>query len=158
MSNRSCRLRSKAALAGVLLAALGCESPTDVLVADLQGTWLASQVRILDIELPKEFNFDLVELGYSAIFSSPGDGDFTLRLDPPEGEAQYIVGTLETDDTSVVVRTATTTGSGEVFLEGEQVALSLTAGLTYDFAGKGEEKPAKLLLVMDRQSPDPTPL
>lgn len=158
MSNRSCRVRSRAALAGALLVVLACESPTDVQLADLRGTWLASQVRILDIELPKEFNFDLVELGYSAIFVSPGNGEFRIRLDPPAGAPEYVEGTLAVDGTKVVVTTAESVGSGEVFLEGEQVALSITAGLTYDFAGKGEEKPAKLLLVLDRQSLEPSPL
>jgi len=58
----------------------------------------------------------------------------------------------------VVVTTAEGVSSGEVFLEEEQAALSLTAGLTFDFKGDGEEKPAKLLLVMDRQSLEPIPL
>lgn len=139
-------------------AVMACQSPTDVEVADLKGTWVASEARIVDIELPKEYNFDLIELGYTAIFSSPGNGDFEIRLDPPEGDPVYVRGTLETDRTNVTVTTSEGVGSGDVFLEDEQVALNLTAGLTYDFSGKGEEKPAKLLLVMDRESPEPTPL
>lgn len=152
MNVRSKRGRGRARLTAILVAVVGCQSPTDVEVADLKGTWVASQVRILDIELPKEFNFDLIELGYGAVFSSPGNGDFTLRLAPPEGEPQYIVGSLATDRTDITITTNQGVSSGEVFLEGEQIALSLTAGLTYDFAGKGVEKPAKLLLVMDRES------
>jgi hypothetical protein len=158
MSIRSNRTRHGAGLAAVLVAAMGCQSTTDVQVTDLQGTWVASEVRIVDLELPKENNFDLVELGYSAVFVSPGTGEFTIRLEPPEGESEYIVGTMEIDGTDVVVTTDETVGSGEVFFEDDQAALSITAGLTYDFGGKGEEKPAKLLLVMDRQSPEPTPL
>jgi hypothetical protein len=127
-------------------------------VMDLLGTWLASQVRIVDLEIPKENNFDLIERGYSAIFVSDGLGEFVIRLDDPEGGSQFITGTLEIDGTDVVVRTPDSTGSGEVFLQDEQAALSLTAGLTFDFKGDGEERPAKLLLVMDRQSLQPTPL
>ena len=145
-----------------LLAAIGfsagCESSTEVQVEDLEGTWLASQVRIVDIELPKESNFDLIELGYQAIFVSTATGSFTIRLDDPEGESEFITGTLSIDGTDVVVETENGTSSGEVFLQDEQAALSITAGLTFDFKGNGEEKPAKLLLVMDRQSLEPTPL
>ena len=45
----------------------------------------------------------------------------------------------------------------EVFLPAKQAALSLTGGLTFDFKGDGTEKPAKLLLVMDREALEPTP-
>ena len=140
-----------------LLALAACESSTDVTVADLQGTWVASEVRIVDIEIPKENNFDLIELGYSAIFVSDGSGDFVIRLDDPEDESEFIMGTLEIDGTDVILRTADSEGTGEVFLEDEQAALSLTGGLTFDFKGDGTEKPAKLLLVMDRESTEPVP-
>lgn len=150
--------RSALLLLGSLGLSIGCESSTDVQVVELQGTWVASEVRILDIELPKEYNFDLVERGYTAVFASSGTGDFVLRLTPPEGDPEYIIGTLTTDGTEVEVTTAQGVSSGEVFYQDDQVALSITAGITYDFAGKGEEKPAKLLLVMDRQSLEPSPL
>jgi len=152
------RLLVSLALLAVIGFTSGCESSTDVQVEDLEGTWIASQVRIVDIELPKESNFDLIELGYQAIFVSTATGSFTIRLDDPEGESEFITGTLVTDGTDVVVETENGTSSGEVFLEDEQAALSITAGLTFDFNENGEEKPAKLLLVMDRQSLEPTPL
>ena len=142
------------ALLAVIGFTAGCESSTDVQVDDLEGTWIASQVRIVDIEVPKESNFDLIELGYQAIFVSTATGSFTIRLDDPEGESEFITGTLSTDGTDVVVETENGTSSGEVFLEDEQAALSITAGLTFDFKGDGTEKPAKLLLVMDRVSPE----
>jgi hypothetical protein len=152
------RLRVSLALLAVIGFTAGCESSTEVQVEDLAGTWVASQLRIVDIELPKESNFDLIELGYQAIFVSTGTGSFTIRLEDPEGESRFITGTLEIDGTDVVVTTAGGVSGGEVFVEDEQAALSLTAGLTFDFNGNGEEKPAKLLLVMDRQSFEPTPL
>ena len=152
------KLLSSAALVAALALGAGCESATEVLVEDLQGTWVASQVRIVDLEFPKEGNFDLIELGYTAIFVSDGSGNFVIRLDDPEGESEFITGSLEIDGTDVVAKTADATGSGEVFLQDEQAALSLTAGLTFDFKGDGKEKPAKLLLVMDRESTEPMPL
>ena len=152
------RLLSSAALVAALILGAGCESATDVLVEDLQGTWVASQVRVVDIELPKENNFDLIERGYAAIFVSDGSGDFVIRLDDPEGESEFITGSMEIDGTDIVIETADATGSGDVFLQDEQAALNLTGGLTFDFKGDGIEKPAKLLLVMDRESTEPTPL
>ena len=145
---------------GLLLLSLvalgaGCASPTDVEVSDLQGRWLASEARFVDLEIPKENNTDIIQLGYTVVFVSDGSGDFVLRLDDPEDETRFIRGTMAIDGTDVVVETDDATGSGEVFLQDEQVALSLTAGLTFDFKGDGTERPAKLTLVMDRQSTEP---
>lgn len=150
-------LRGAAVLAGMALV-VGCESATDVEVADLRGTWTGTEVRFVDLEIPKENNVDLIEIGYTAVFSSDGSGAFTLRLTDPEGEHTYVSGTLETEGTRVTVTTGTSTDRGDVFLEDEQVALYLTSGLTFDFKGDGEERPARLILVMDRGSPEPTPL
>ena len=144
-----------AAMTVALIGLAACQTPTDVEVADLEGTWLASEVRIVDIEIPKENNFDLIDLGYTAVFVSDGTGAFQIRLESPEDETEFITGTLVIDGTDVVVQTDDATGTGEVFLEDEQAALSLTGGLTFDFKGDGTEKPAKLLLVMDRVTAEP---
>ncbi len=138
-----------------LMVLVGCQTPTDVEVSDLEGTWLASEVRIVDIEIPKENNFDLIDLGYTAVFVSDGTGAFQIRLESPEDETEFITGTLVIDGTDVVVESDDVTGTGEVFLEDEQAALSLTGGITFDFKGDGTEKPAKLLLVMDRVTAEP---
>lgn len=132
------------------LALTACQTATEVELSDLEGTWLASEARIVDLELPKENNFDLIELGYTAFFNSDGAGDFEIRLISPEDEGELIDGTMVIDGTDVVITTDSTTATGEVFVEDEQAALSLTGGLTFDFKGDGTEKPAKLLLVMDR--------
>ncbi len=137
---------------------IGCESPTDVEVADLEGTWIATQARYVDEELPKENNTDILDLGYEVAFSSDGTGDFRMRIDDPDGGSQFVTGTLVIDGTVVDVTTENGESTGEVFLENEQVAFSITAGLTFDFKGDGEEIPAKLVLVMDRISDQPTPL
>jgi len=128
----------------------GCKSATDVQVNDLQGTWLASQARYSGIENPKNNNFDLIEEGFTVVFASDGSGDFVIRLDDPEGESEFIAGTLEIDGTNVVVDDGARTG--EVFLEGDQMAFSIDGGLEVDFNGNGEEIPARLLLVLDRES------
>lgn len=152
------RTRRRLAIAVALLAAAGCQSATEVQVTDLEGTWLASEARVEDLEALKLGNFDLIELGYTVMFSSPGDGEFTIRLAPPEGDPVYISGTMEIDGTDTTVTTSENVTSGEVFHQDDQAALSMTAGLTYDFSGNGEEQPAKLLIVMDRVSSEPTPL
>jgi hypothetical protein len=130
--------------AGMIVAIIGltsgCRSATEVETTDLQ---------------PKENNFDLIQLGYSAGFVSDGTGAFVLRLVGPEDDDRVITGTMVIDGTKVIVTTGDATGTGEVFVEDEQAALSLTGGLTFDFKGDGSEEPAKLLMVMDRIGPEP---
>jgi len=147
----------KLAVSMIAVVALtaGCKSATEVETTDLEGTWVASEARILEIAAPKENNFDLIDLGYTAVFVSDGTGAFLIRLESPEDDGQVITGTMEIDGTNVVVTTDASTGTGEVFLEDEQAALSLTGGITFDFKGDGTEVPAKLLLVMDRVGPEP---
>jgi hypothetical protein len=144
---------------GMIVAVMGltsgCRSATEVQTTDLEGAWVGTEVRIVDIEQPKESNFDLIELGYTAGFVSDGTGAFLIRLESPEDDDRLITGTLAIDGTDVVVTTDDGTGTGEVFVQDDQAALSLTGGLTFDFKGDGTEKPAKLLLVMDRIGPEP---
>ena len=128
----------------------GCKSPSEVFVEDLEGTWLASQARYSGLEDAKNNNYDLIENGFTAVFISDGSGDFAIRLDDPEGESEFVIGTLEIDGTNVLVTTTDGGGDGEIFLEGEQVAFSLTGGIEFDFNGDGRETEAMLLLVMDR--------
>ena len=144
---------------GMIVAVMGltsgCRSATEVETTDLQGAWVGTEVRIVEIAAPKENNFDLIELGYTAGFVSDGTGAFVLRLEGPEDDDRVITGTMDIDGTNVVVTTANSTGTGEVFVQDEQAALSLTGGLTFDFKGDGSEEPAKLLMVMDRIGPEP---
>ena len=144
---------------GMIVAVMGltsgCRSATEVQPTDLEGAWVGTEVRIVDIEQPKESNFDLIELGYTAGFVSDGTGAFLIRIESPEDDDRLITGTLAIDGTDVVVTTDDGTGTGEVFVQDDQAALSLTGGLTFDFKGDGTEKPAKLLLVMDRIGPEP---
>jgi hypothetical protein len=145
--------------AGMIVAIIGltsgCRSATEVETTDLQGAWVGTEVRIIEIAQPKENNFDLIQLGYSAGFVSDGTGAFVIRLVSPEDEDQVINGRMDIDGTNVVVTTDTSTGTGEVFVQDDQAALSLTGGLTFDFKGDGTEVPAKLLMVMDRISAEP---
>ena len=145
--------------AGMIVAIIGltsgCRSATEVETTDLQGAWVGTEVRIIEIAQPKENNFDLIQLGYSAGFVSDGTGAFVIRLVSPEDEDQVINGRMDIDGTKVVVTTDDATGTGEVFVQDEQAALSLTGGLTFDFKGDGSEVPAKLLMVMDRIGPEP---
>lgn len=146
------------AIGAAAVTILGCESSTEVNVGDLEGTWSATEARIEDLEAYKLGNVDLIAEGYAVTFSSPGNGDFTLVLDPPEGDPQYVIGTMVIDGTRTTVTTEDNVTEGEVFYQDDQAALSMTAGLTYDFSGNGQEKPAKLLIVMDRVSLEPSSL
>ena len=38
----------------------GCRSATEVETKDLQGAWVGTEVRIVEIAAPKENNFDLI--------------------------------------------------------------------------------------------------
>lgn len=148
------------ALGALLLVATGCQSATEVEVSELDGTWVATEARLEDLAGFKLGNIDLIGEGYNVAFSSPGDGTFTLLLDPPEGDPDYVTGTMEINGTRAVFTTAANTTDGQVFYDPDdyQLALSITGGLTYDFSGNGVEVPAKLLVVMDRVSPEPAPL
>jgi len=127
----------------------GCKSATDVQVNELQGTWIASQARYSGLEDAKNNNLDLIEEGFSVVFVSDAAGAFVITLTDPQSVDETISGQLEIDGTNLVV-TGGIDRTGEVFLEGEQVAFSITGGLEVDF-GNGQEIPARLLLVMDRQ-------
>jgi hypothetical protein len=150
-------VKNRLAVASILLAAAGCQSATEVQLTDLQGTWVASEARVENLEALKLGNFDLIELGYTVTFVSPGDGQFTITLDPPEGDPQFVTGTMVIDGTRTTVTTTENVTSGEVFYQDDQAALSMTGGLTYDFSGNGQPVPAKLLIVMDRVSAAPAP-
>ncbi|MCL7960557.1 MAG: hypothetical protein M8861_10215 [marine benthic group bacterium] len=149
---------NRLAVVSILLVAAGCQSATEVQITDLEGAWVASEARVEDLAGYKLGNFDLVEEGYTVTFVSPGDGRFTLSLIPPDGDPQVIGGTMEIDGTDTMLTTDGSVTSGEVFHQDDQAALSLTAGLTWDFSGNGQEVPAKLLIVMDRIGPEAAPL
>jgi hypothetical protein len=136
-------------MAVLLMAA--CNSPTDVTAGDLEGTWIASQARYSGLEDQKNNNFDLIENGYTVVFTSDGTGDFAIELTDPDGVSSFITGTLDFSGTAVTVTREGITQAGEVFLEDDQVAFSLTSGIEFDF-GNGQETPARLLLVMNRES------
>ena len=89
-------------------------------------------------------------MGYAVTVDIEATGDFTLTLDEPDGTATIHSGTMTVSGKDLTLTVDQTTGSGEVFLEGDQVAFRLTAGLEFDFKGNGEPIPARLLLVMDR--------
>ena len=148
--NNKC-LRSVALVFPVVLA-LACEPVNSVEVQELEGTWVASEARLVEIAAPKKNNVDIIELGYEATFEADAAGSFVLVLVAPDGLTDVRSGTMMVDGKNLTLTTDRATGYGEVFLEGEQVAFRMTAGYTYDFSGHGNEVPVRLLLVMDRVS------
>ncbi|MDX1393584.1 MAG: hypothetical protein R3195_04305 [Gemmatimonadota bacterium] len=140
-----------APLLAVVFAA-GCQSLQDVEVMELEGFWVASQARFVEIAAPKRNNLDILDLGFGVTMEFDAVGNFELTILPPDetGEQpEAVVGTMEIDGTKVVFVTGT--GEGEVFRESEQMAIRLTAGLEFPFDERGPV-PTRLLLVMDRTS------
>jgi len=121
-------------------------------IEELEGFWVASQARFVSPLDEKNCNVDLIEGGYAVTMDIEASGGFTLTIDPPQPAPTVVSGTMAWDGKDLTVTVGETTGLGEVFLEGDQVAFRLSAGLEYDFKGDGEPIPARLLLVMDRVS------
>lgn len=136
----------------VACLAIACTNPTDVKIEELEGFWLASQARFVNPLDEKNYNVDLIEAGYAVTLEIEASGAFSLTVDPPLVAATVVAGTMVVDGKNLTLSVGETTGQGEVFLEGDQVAFRLSAGLEYDFKGNGEPIPARLLLVMDRAS------
>lgn len=135
--------------AAILVA--GCQSLADVQVAELEGHWVASQARFVEIAAPKRNNEDLIDLGYESEMQIDAVGNFVLIIFDPDEEDDVVIGTLTTDGTDLTILTENGEGDGEVFLEDDQVAFRIEAGLTFDF-GDGRIVDSRLLLVMDRTS------
>ena len=129
---------------------LACEPVNSIEVQELEGTWIASQARFVEIAFPKRNNVDIIELGYEVTFDSDAQGSFVLVIDAPDGSSLERVGAMVVDGKNLTVTTDQAATAGEVFKEGEQIAFRILAGLSYDFDGFGEEVPVRLLLVMDR--------
>lgn len=132
------------AMAGLTL---GCQSLQSVEPNELEGFWVASQARFVEIAAPKRNNVDVIDLGYEVTMDFDEVGNFLLVITDPGGETGEVVGTISIDGTDITFVTGT--GEGEVFTEADQMAIRLTAGLTFNF-GDGRDVPARLLLVMDR--------
>lgn len=142
-----------ALLVSALVSAQACEPVNSIEVEELAGTWIASQARFVEIAAPKRNNIDLIELDYEVTFIADATGSFDLFVDAPDDEDDdFVTGVMIVDGKNLAITTDRGgSGAGEVFLEDDQVAFRLTAGLTYDFKGDGSEIPARLLLVMDRE-------
>jgi hypothetical protein len=129
---------------------MACEPVNSIEVQELEGTWIASQARVVNIEFPKRNNVDIIELGYEATFEADAQGSFVLVVEAPDGSSEVRVGMMLVNGKNIAITTDTGSGAGEVFKEEEQVAFRLDVGLSYDFDGFGKEVPVRLLLVMDR--------
>ena len=130
---------------------LSCRFANEVDIQELEGIWSATEARFVEIAAPKDNNVDIIEFGFTVSMIIDGSGGFILTITDPEESTETVSGTMVVDGKDLVLTIDETTSTGEVFLEGEQVAFRLTAGLEFDF-GHGEEVPTRLLLVMDRVS------
>jgi len=138
----------------VAVTGLGCESITNsVETAELAGLWIGSEVRFAD---PANLNntVDAIALGYTLTLEVNSSGSYTRVITPPGAPPDSVSGTLTVEDGKDITMTNASgnVATGEVFLEGDQVALLFdeSGGLTVDIDGKGP-RPVTLLAVMDRQ-------
>ncbi len=129
---------------------LGCQSLADVQPAELEGDWVASEARFVEIAAPKRNNIDIIDLGFEVEMDLDAGGNFVLKLFEPDDTFDSVDGSLVIDGTKLEITTENGTGDGEVFLEDDQVAFRLTAGLEFDFGDGRGDVPARLLLMMDR--------
>lgn len=148
------RRLAPAVVIGGLLVGSGCSIATDVELADLVGTWTASEARLADAANLNE-TLDILALGWAVSLAIEASGTYTLTVEQP-GEAPDVrTGSIvvENGKDLVLTRPQGQTGEGEVFLEDGQAAFLFDefAGLTADIYGTGEPIPVTLLLVMERQ-------
>lgn len=137
---------------GAVLASLalapGCLVVNDVEVSDLVGDWIATQARLAN---PSDLNetIDITELGWEVTLRIGSDGSYTTTLLEP-GEPPFVrTGTLTVENGKDLIfeRSDGLAGSGEVFLEDDQVAFRFD-----EFPNPIEESnTVTLLLVMVRQ-------
>ena len=137
-----------AAGVAVLAAATGCLVVNDVEVSDLVGDWIAAETRLAN---PSDLNetVDITELGWDVTLQIASDGAYTTTLFEA-GEPQIVrmgIMTVENGKDLILERSDGVVGTGEVFLEGDQVAFRFD-----EFPNPIEgESTVSLLLVMVRQ-------
>jgi hypothetical protein len=137
-----------------LALASACSVATDVETADLEGFWVASQLRFSN---PNNLNqtVDALSLGWGMTLQMNGDGTYTRVFLPPDAAAPDSLSgtfTVENGKDLTIVNADNTTGYGEVFLEGDQMALIFEEleGYEFDLSGTGQVVPATILAVLDR--------
>ncbi|MFV1986880.1 MAG: hypothetical protein ACC682_06345 [Gemmatimonadota bacterium] len=142
-------LLARVFVAAAATAFSGCVELNSVEVQELEGLWVADQARYVEIAAPKRNNVDILELGFEVTMDIDPNGNFTILVIDPAGDADSIVGNVTVDGAELAVVTEDGAGDGEVFLEEDQVAFRLTGGIEFDF-GDDRVVPARLLLVLDR--------
>lgn len=152
MTMRHCTrtVRGSVAIAAgvaVLAVAPGCLVVNDVQVSDLVGDWIATQARLAN---PSDLNetVDITELGWEVTLQIASDGSYTTSLFEPSEPPFVRTGTLTVENgKDLIVERDGFRGTGEVFLEDDQVAFRFD-----EFPNPIQEgNIVTLLLVMVRQ-------
>ena len=137
-----------------LLVVPGCLAVTDVSLNDIVGDWVATQARLAIVANINE-TVDITDLGWEVTLQIDGDGAYILTLDEPGAPLDVRTGTIlvENGKDLIVTGPAGNVGEGEVFQEGDQIAIMFDkfSGLAYDIYRDGNLIPVTLLLVMVRQ-------
>jgi hypothetical protein len=107
----------------LLALAPGCLVVNDVEVSDLVGDWIATQARLAN---PDDLNetVDITELGWEVTIQIESDGAYTTVLQEPGAAPITNTGTLTVENGKdlILARSDGFVGTGEVFLEDDQVA------------------------------------
>ena len=140
-------------LAG-LLAVPGCLAVTDVSLPDIVGDWVATEARLANVANINE-TIDVTALGWEVTLQIDADGTFVLAILQPDAAPDLRTGILTVSNGKDLAVTGASglTADGEVFMEGDQIAIMFNkfSGLTADVGGDGTRIPVTLLLVMVRQ-------
>jgi len=143
---------ASAAVLGWALAASGCLAATDVSLADIVGDWAATEARLANVANINE-TLDVTALGWEVTLQVDADGTYTLVIDQPGAAPDVRSGTVTVENGKDLTVTGASgdVGQGEVFLQGDQLAIMFDkfAGLEAEFNGKLVA--VTLLLVMVRQ-------
>lgn len=142
--------------ASVAVVGLGCEGITNsVETAELAGFWVASELRFADAADLNKTVDGIRDRGYALTLDVSGAGSYVRVLTPPGGTPDSALGTLNVENGKDITMTDDdgTVATGEVFLEGDQVALLFdeSQGLMLDIDNSGKQVPVTILAVMDRQ-------
>ena len=126
--------------------------PGGITLADLTGTWDATQVEFVDLSNPL-FRVDMVALGGSLVLTVEANGDYTATVEFPGEQPETETGTVTLSGNVVELNVDGVPESVEfdITLVGNTLTM-VTESEEFDFDGDGTDEPARLTIVLVRRS------
>ena len=156
------RRNAWAAAVAVLVAvsAVGCsddgdngtDPPAGVTLADLAGTWDATEAEFQSLDNPL-IRFDLVALGGSLTLTVAANGDYSATIQPPGEAPETETGTVTVQGNVIDLNVDGVPESVEFdfTLVGNTLTM-VTESDEFDFDGDDVDDPARLTLVLVRRA------